>query len=152
MALPSSETILLQPRQYAQHPGKLLLLPLLPVPKPTRPLPIEIWSEIFIFAAASSGRDVTTWSFSYLTICKSLKVFFSRISLLNSLNSLNNHIVSLHRTLLYQSFTPKSTFGPLTILRTFTTASSLPNRNGTLSGGYHIQPPDAGSKKSTCRI
>jgi hypothetical protein len=74
MARNGTDTVLLQPRQYARHPGKLLLLPLLPLQTPVKPLPPEIWREIFCFAAASSGSDVTSWSLSYLTICKSLKV------------------------------------------------------------------------------
>lgn len=74
MASASSETIFLQPRPYAQRPGKLLLLPLLPFRKPLKALPAEVWGDIFAFAVACGGREVTTWALSYLTICKSLKV------------------------------------------------------------------------------
>ncbi|XP_006454253.1 hypothetical protein AGABI2DRAFT_182230 [Agaricus bisporus var. bisporus H97] len=73
MARNGTETVLLQPRQYARYPGKLLLLPLLPVRAPVKPLPIEIWRDIFFFAAAGSGSEATAWPLSYLMICKSLK-------------------------------------------------------------------------------
>lgn len=71
-----SATVLLHPRPYAQRSGKLLLLPLLPFRKPLKPLPAEVWGEIFAFAVASGGREVTTWALSLLIICKSLKVLF----------------------------------------------------------------------------
>ncbi|KXN88936.1 hypothetical protein AN958_06807 [Leucoagaricus sp. SymC.cos] len=66
------DTILLQPRPYAQRPGRLLLLPLLPLRTPLRPLPVEIWGDIFALAVAGGGEGATSWAFSYLTICKSL--------------------------------------------------------------------------------
>lgn len=74
MTSKASETIFLQPRPYAQQSGRLLLLPLLPFRKPLNPLPAEIWSEIFACAVAAGGYEATTCAFSFLTICKSLKV------------------------------------------------------------------------------
>ncbi|KAF5352649.1 hypothetical protein D9756_005811 [Leucocoprinus leucothites] len=73
MTTTGSETVFLQPRLYAQRPGKLLLLPLLPSKKPLKTLPAEIWSGIFAFAVTGGGRVATSWAFSFLTICKALK-------------------------------------------------------------------------------
>jgi len=77
MASAGAEVILLQPRLYAQRPGKLLLLPLMPFKRPSKPLPSEIWGDILAFAVVGGGREATKWAFSYLTICKSLKVSLS---------------------------------------------------------------------------
>ncbi|PPQ79855.1 hypothetical protein CVT25_002911 [Psilocybe cyanescens] len=65
--------ILLRPRPYANFSGTLLLLPLLPQPKTLKPLPSEIWTEIFAFAFTGySGRSgAKPWAWSTLTICKS---------------------------------------------------------------------------------
>ena len=38
--------IFLQPRPLARTPGRFVLLPLLPRPRPVKPLPAEIWSKI----------------------------------------------------------------------------------------------------------
>ncbi|KAF8899136.1 hypothetical protein BD779DRAFT_1666859 [Infundibulicybe gibba] len=43
----SDLNILLKPRPYARASGELLLLPLLPQREPFKPLPSEIWTEIF---------------------------------------------------------------------------------------------------------
>lgn len=69
------QNILLQPRPYAQYSGRLLLLPLLPQPKPLKPLPAELWAEIFRWVVYSEQvlRDVTTPK-SLLTTCKAFKV------------------------------------------------------------------------------
>lgn len=87
MARNGTETVLLQPRQYARYPGKLLLLPLLPVRAPVKPLPIEIWRDIFFFAAAGSGSEATAWPLSYLMICKSLKVMLTAYSSMTIIES-----------------------------------------------------------------
>ncbi|KDR85596.1 hypothetical protein GALMADRAFT_53571 [Galerina marginata CBS 339.88] len=63
--------ILLHPRPYAKFAGALLLLPLLPQPKPLKPLPSEIWTEILAFAFASPSACERAWPWSFLTICKS---------------------------------------------------------------------------------
>ena len=73
MASAGAEVILLQPRLYAQRPGKLLLLPLMPFKRPSKPLPSEIWGDIFALAVVGGGREATKWAFSYLTICNLLK-------------------------------------------------------------------------------
>ncbi|KAJ3575245.1 hypothetical protein NP233_g1233 [Leucocoprinus birnbaumii] len=83
-----SETIFLQPRLYAQRPGKFLLLPLLPFRKPLKALPTEIWADIFAFAVAGGGREATRWAFSFLTICKSFKdvalpILYSTVTLIS---------------------------------------------------------------------
>jgi hypothetical protein len=38
--------IFLQPRPLARTPGSFVLLPLLPQPRPVKPLPTEVWSKI----------------------------------------------------------------------------------------------------------
>ncbi|KIJ65066.1 hypothetical protein HYDPIDRAFT_89048 [Hydnomerulius pinastri MD-312] len=53
-----SETILLCPRPLARYAGRFLLLPLLPHQPPLKPLPSEIWTNIFslaVFATASEA-------------------------------------------------------------------------------------------------
>jgi len=77
MASAGAEIIYLQPRLYAQRPGRLLLLPLMPCKRPSKCLPPEIWGDIFALVVVGGGREATKWAFSYLTICKSLKVSFS---------------------------------------------------------------------------
>src|ERR1700722_3060704 len=78
----SSEKILLRPRPYAQSAGTLLLLPLLPRKKPLKPLPVEIWSDIFAFAFSRDADDayktVGRRRLSLLLVCKNLKVSFYR--------------------------------------------------------------------------
>ncbi|KAF9446113.1 hypothetical protein P691DRAFT_709154, partial [Macrolepiota fuliginosa MF-IS2] len=96
----TTSEIFLQPRPYAQRPGRLLLLPLLPFHKPLNALPVEIWSEILAFAVAEGGREVTTWAFSFLSICKALKdvtlpVLYSQIEF-TSLEGLGKFYQCLH--------------------------------------------------------
>ncbi|CAA7268031.1 unnamed protein product [Cyclocybe aegerita] len=67
-------TILLRPRPYERFSGSLLLLPLLPEPKPVKPLPAEIWSDIIAFALGLRvpvESETTAWSWSLLKISKS---------------------------------------------------------------------------------
>jgi len=69
----NSTAILLHPRPYEKYAGILLLVPLLPKPKPLKPLPAEIWSEIFSFVLGTEreGRDILR----LLThVCKSFHV------------------------------------------------------------------------------
>ncbi|RDB29677.1 hypothetical protein Hypma_015946 [Hypsizygus marmoreus] len=64
----SSQVVLLQPRPYAKFSGKLLLLPLLPSPKPLKPLPAEVWSEIVAYVLLYEGP--VGLAGSLLRICK----------------------------------------------------------------------------------
>ncbi|GLB35773.1 hypothetical protein LshimejAT787_0300610 [Lyophyllum shimeji] len=64
----SSQSILLSPRPYARFSGKLLLLPLLPAPKPLKSLPSEIWSEIIAYVLLSEGPRAAAGPL--LRICK----------------------------------------------------------------------------------
>ena len=41
--------IFLQPRPLARTPGSFVLLPLLPQPRPVKPLPAELWSKILSY-------------------------------------------------------------------------------------------------------
>lgn len=66
----TSQTILLRPRPLAKFSGAFLLLPLLPHPKPLRPLPAELWSKIFAYALAC---EEAKWSWSLLRVCKGFK-------------------------------------------------------------------------------
>lgn len=68
----STDTILLQPRPYARVSGRLLLLPLLPLKKPIKPLPVELWHQIF--ALALLDDEDTILARSLLTVCKAFKV------------------------------------------------------------------------------
>ncbi|KIJ21981.1 hypothetical protein PAXINDRAFT_95433 [Paxillus involutus ATCC 200175] len=70
-----SETILLCPRPLARYAGRFLLLPLLPHQPPLKPLPAEIWSNIFSLAlsADTSGEPCTnvfSWCVSLMLVCK----------------------------------------------------------------------------------
>lgn len=81
MTLVHPEAILLRPRPFASSSGTFLLLPLLPHRVPARPLPAEIWAQIFeyIFAEYNQlGRSPTVYDkkLSLLLICKTLKVCF----------------------------------------------------------------------------
>lgn len=64
------ERIFLCPRPYAQLSGQLLLLPLLPYPKPLKPLPSEIWTEIFAYVLQD---DDTAFASPLLRVCKAFK-------------------------------------------------------------------------------
>jgi hypothetical protein len=71
----SNQTIiLLRPRPLAKFSSAFLLLPLLPHPKPLRPLPAELWSKIFAYALAC---EEAKWSWSLLRVCKGFKVSLS---------------------------------------------------------------------------
>jgi|SRR5882762_4468159 len=77
----SIESVLLQPRPYAQVSGRLLLLPLLPQKPALKPLPSEIWWKIIGEVLDCGGEDFWRGSgmpnstrLSLLTVCKSLKV------------------------------------------------------------------------------
>jgi hypothetical protein len=48
--------IFLQPRPLARTPGRLVLLPLLPRPRPVKPLPAEIWSKVLSYVI-DDGAD-----------------------------------------------------------------------------------------------
>lgn len=41
--------IFLRPRPLARTPGSFILLPLLPRPRPVRPLPAEVWSKVLSY-------------------------------------------------------------------------------------------------------
>lgn len=66
------DAILLQPRPYARVSGKLLLLPLLPLKKPVKPLPAELWRQIFAFAVLDDEESILARSL--LTVCNAFKV------------------------------------------------------------------------------
>lgn len=79
-----SETILLCPRPLARYGGRFVLLPLLPLKPPLKPLPAEIWARIFFLALPAdvsqrSHRKATTtsgpsWCVSLMLVCKSFCV------------------------------------------------------------------------------
>jgi hypothetical protein len=48
--------IFLQPRPLARTPGRFVLLPLLPRPRPVKPLPAEIWSKVLSYVI-NDGAD-----------------------------------------------------------------------------------------------
>ena len=75
-------TIFLRPRPYAKLAGTLVLLPLLPRPKPLTPLPSEIWGQIMTLAFARDVGDTETapWSWSVLTVCKAFHVSIFYVS------------------------------------------------------------------------
>ena len=68
----STDTILLQPRPYARVPGRLLLLPLLPLKKPVKPLPAELWHQIFALALLDDESHILARSL--LIVCNAFKV------------------------------------------------------------------------------
>jgi len=65
--------ILLQPRPYARLPGKLLLLPLMPI-QDTRTLPSEIWRHILAHAMVGENAGTTLWCWSVLRVNKQFRV------------------------------------------------------------------------------
>ena len=78
----STESILLNPRPYAQVSGRLLLLPLLPHKPALKPLPSEIWWKIIGEVLDCGGQDFwrgngipNSARLALLTVCKRLKVF-----------------------------------------------------------------------------
>ena len=46
----------LRPRPLARFPGSFLLLPLLPRPRPLKPLPSEVWSKVLSYVI-DDGED-----------------------------------------------------------------------------------------------
>ncbi len=44
-----SPAVFLKPRPLSRHPGSFLLLPLLPRPRPVKPLPAEVWSKVLSY-------------------------------------------------------------------------------------------------------
>ena len=48
--------IFLQPRPLARTPGSFVLLPLLPRPRPVKPLPAEVWSKVLSYVI-DDGED-----------------------------------------------------------------------------------------------
>ncbi|KAI6008402.1 hypothetical protein F5J12DRAFT_828519 [Pisolithus orientalis] len=73
-----SDTLLLCPRPLARCAGRLLLLPLLPQRPPLKPLPSEIWSEVFSFVlseslAANPLADRARLCMSLVMVCRSFK-------------------------------------------------------------------------------
>ncbi|KAF9535877.1 hypothetical protein CPB83DRAFT_780161 [Crepidotus variabilis] len=67
----STDTIFLQPRPYARLAGMLLVVPLLPGPKPLKPLPAELWAEIFTHALEDGSSAVTQRTSTVGDVCKS---------------------------------------------------------------------------------
>ncbi len=68
----SPATTLLRPRPYARLSGELLLLPLLPLRRPIKPLPAELWRQIFALALLDDDNSILARSL--LTVCKAFKV------------------------------------------------------------------------------
>ncbi|KAF5323489.1 hypothetical protein D9611_005522 [Ephemerocybe angulata] len=78
--------VILQPRPYASLPGKLLLLPLLPIQEPSKDLPSEIWTEILLYSLVSEVPGSTSWCWSLLSVCKTfrdiaLPLIYSRVQI-----------------------------------------------------------------------
>lgn len=80
MDLPSfgESVVYLQPRPLALASGKLLLLPLLPRRRPFRPLPCELWTEIFELVLSAYDDQELHYCYDarlgLLLICRALKV------------------------------------------------------------------------------
>lgn len=73
-----SDTLLLCPRPLARYAGRLLLLPLLPRRPPLKPLPSEIWSEVFSFVllqsiATNPSVDKARLCMSLAMVCRGFK-------------------------------------------------------------------------------
>ncbi|KAF8665296.1 hypothetical protein AX16_000317 [Volvariella volvacea WC 439] len=66
-------SILLRPRPYAKLSGSLLLLPLLPQPRPLKPLPAEVWAEIFQWVLRFDAKTKEGTAWSLLATCKAFK-------------------------------------------------------------------------------
>ncbi|TFK77489.1 hypothetical protein BDN72DRAFT_46323 [Pluteus cervinus] len=94
-------TILLRPRPYARLSGALLLLPLLPQPTPLKPLPGEIWTEIFRCALQSDPQDIGETTRTLLTVCKAFKdtvlpLVYSRVTI-SHVSALERFYTRLHQ-------------------------------------------------------
>jgi hypothetical protein len=50
--------VFLRPRPLARAPGSFILLPLLPQPRPAKPLPAEVWSKVlsYVISDQEDGR------------------------------------------------------------------------------------------------
>ena len=50
--------VFLRPRPLACAPGSFILLPLLPKPRPAKPLPAEVWSKVlsYVIGDPEDGR------------------------------------------------------------------------------------------------
>jgi len=70
----STDTVLLRPRPYAKYAGVLLLVPLLPQQKPLKPLPAEIWADIFAYVLASGRNEGLSSSWWLAEVCKTFHV------------------------------------------------------------------------------
>lgn len=70
----SSQSVILRPRPYALISGHLLLLPLLPQRRELKPLPSEVWTQIFQHAIFRDGALDVRLAQVLLTICKAFKV------------------------------------------------------------------------------
>jgi hypothetical protein len=53
---PETPAIFLRPRPLARTPGSFVLLPLLPGPRPVKPLPAEVWSKVLSYVV-HDGED-----------------------------------------------------------------------------------------------
>ncbi|KAH9967987.1 hypothetical protein BC827DRAFT_461852 [Russula dissimulans] len=51
-----SPAVFLRPRPLARTPGSFILLPLLPRPRPVKPLPAEVWSKVLSYVV-DDGED-----------------------------------------------------------------------------------------------
>lgn len=57
------KVVLLTPRPLARIAGHIVLVPLLPKPRPPKHLPIEVWRRIMCLATGddSRGLDISKW-------------------------------------------------------------------------------------------
>ena len=60
-------TIFLQPRPLARHPGSFVLLPLLPRPRPVKPLPADVWSTVLEYAIDDEDGQIGISTFERRT-------------------------------------------------------------------------------------
>ncbi|PPQ64245.1 hypothetical protein CVT24_008648 [Panaeolus cyanescens] len=95
--------VFLKPRPFEKAAGTFLLLPLLPQPRPMKPLPVEVWAQIFAFSLAAKENDHNDGyplkSLDFLIICKSfhdivLPLIYetARISNMSSLEKFFNRL------------------------------------------------------------
>lgn len=134
-------TILLQPRPFAKCAGVLLVVPLLPEPKPLKDLPLETWAEIFSYVIESEGSD--TWSWSLTQVCKSFYVSADVIF------KLILEITTFASKLLFPSFTHPFVSPGYQPLRSSTNNYMLQTRSGILFDEYLIPLQDDGFAQLT---
>ena len=137
-----NDVILLRPRPYATLAGTFVLLPLLPQPKPLKPLPSELWTEILAFAFCDENESTTLWSWSFLTVCKSFSVS-------NRPPSLIVCSQYLHRKLPYPYSIPLSGSCNYQALLNSIRGCIPPTRNGIQSAASHILAQVAGCRDWT---